>query len=131
VIITTREQRRQLARDNLKMPTHMIVMPPEQWQPQNTDPKRRQVWRSRDFLAQAFQEHAAIRVSVNRTSVDPIKQRWDENISWDDLMAIKNQIGYGERWAYECFPPDMKVVNVAAMRHLWIPDAAPMFGWNR
>lgn len=35
------------------------------------------------------------------------------------------------RWAVECYPPQRYVQNVANMRHLWILDNEPRFGWKQ
>lgn len=55
--------------------------------------------------------------------------RWADGISWDDLQRVKYEIGRGDQWAVEMFPPDDEVTNVANMRHLWI-IATPSFGWR-
>jgi len=68
------------------------------------------------------------RISINRTEITN-DGGWKDGISWEELMRIKSEIGYGEMWAVECFPPDSAVVNVANIRHLWIVPA-PSFGWN-
>lgn len=130
MITATRAEIRQLERENLKRPLYMARLSPSEY-PAMSPPSLLEAWRSRDFLAQVFRDPHGVRVSINRTMLDRNTGRWDENISWDELMLVKRQIGFGDRWAYEVFPPDKKVVNVANMRHLWIPDAEPSFGWNR
>lgn len=93
------------------------------------DPLR--VWMSVDFLAALYMEGRDVyRLSVNRTGQGP-DGRWLDGITWDDLMRVKSECGFGDRWAVECFPPDGQVVNVANIRHLWLLDGPPTFGWTR
>ena len=79
-IHATREQRRQLARDNLKWPATLVEVPRSQW-PRPDGPQLR-VLRSRDFLVQEFSEEGAalVRLSINITSMDGA--RWKDGISW-------------------------------------------------
>lgn len=114
---------------NAQYPEHMQQVPPSAL-PDGTPTSMISVWRSRYFVAQVHREPNAIRISVNRTEYDTEKQSWKESISWDELMAIKQQIGYGNQWAYECFPAEVDTVNVSNMRHLFIPDERPAFGWT-
>lgn len=128
----TREQRRQLDRDNARQPVVMTRVPESTW-PVNVamSPGRPQeVWRSRYFLAQVFKTRDGLRITISRTSVNTSTGRWQDEISWDELMSVKREIGRGSRWAYECYPADANVINVANMRHLWVPDTPPSFGWR-
>ena len=128
----SREQARQLERGNMKRPEYMVRLSASEIPAScAADSSRIEVWRSRYFLAQVFKEPNGWRISINRTTIDRRTGRWHDDITWDELMLIKRQIAYGDRWAYEVYPPDKKVVNVANMRHLWIPDSEPEFGWNR
>jgi len=51
--------------------------------------------------------------------------------SWDELMQIKRQCGYGDACACELLPPDKDIVNVANMRHIFIMDTPPQFLWKK
>lgn len=128
-ITTSREQRRQLARENAKQPVVLQEVPREQW-PQPNAPQLR-VWRSRDFLVQEFaaQAPAVVRLSVCRTTV--AGDRWQDGITWDELQRLKRECGYGDRDAIEIFPPDRDVVDVAAMRHLWVMAEPVACAWRR
>lgn len=129
----TREQRRQLARDNAKMPTTLQCVPRDQWPAQFADqpdaPK--EVWRSRDFLVQVFAASgsAAWRLSINRTQI--IGDRWTEGISWDELQRLKGECGFSNFDAVEVFPRAADVVNVANMRHLWVLHEPLPFAWRK
>lgn len=129
IFTTTREQRRQLARENAKQPEHLRNVPREQW-PNPNAPQRR-VLRSRDFLVQEFDAEAPafVRLSVNRTSVSG--ERWRDEISWDDLQRLKRECGYGDRDAIEVYPVDTDVVNVANMRHLWVMAEPVACAWRK
>jgi len=130
-LITTREQRRQLARDNAKQPAVLMQVPRNEW----PDPNSRQiaVWRSRDFLVQLFEDaqhegSGPKRLSVNRTHM--AGDRWADGITWDELQRVKREVGMGHLWAVEVYPPDHEVVNVANVRHLWLVPA-PAFAWRK
>lgn len=129
-LITTREQRRQLARDNAKQPAVLMQVPRNEW----PDPDSRQlaVWRSRDFLVQIFndkhEDGTTLRLSINRTTM--AGDRWADGITWDELQRVKREVGLGLMWAVEIYPPDHEVVNVANVRHLWLVPA-PAFAWRK
>lgn len=131
MITTTRQQRKALEHANAQWPVEGRDIPREQW-PADGANKRMRVMRSRDFLVQAFQEpDQIVRLSINRTTLDVKTGRWDEAISWDELQAIKDNMGYGAWWGVEVFPAETDVVNVANMRHLWLSEQAPSFAWRR
>lgn len=127
--VVTREMRRQLERDNAKLPAMLIEFPcqPESGQ---IDPKRFKVMRSRYFLVQFFQEEEGlVRLSINRTTHNG--ERWDEGITWEELQQLKREAGYGDCDAMEIYPRDVDVVNVANMRHLWVRTAGFIsFAWR-
>jgi len=90
------------------------------------------VWRSRDFLVQEYAEAepVLVRLSVLRTTLDPKLGRWVDGITWDELQAIKSEIGYGSHDALELYPADQDVVNVANLRHLWVMRELATFAWR-
>lgn len=127
--MTTRIQRRLLAKENNKQPVALTEIPRTQWSSINPDERRIEVWRSRDYLVQVFDEGGGmLRVSVNRTHAAP-GGRWDDGITWDELQQIKREIGRGDSYAVEVYPRDRDVVNVANMRHLWILPKPLAIGW--
>lgn len=130
-IVTNRQQRRQLERDNRVLPVYLREIARDGWPESAANSDLRRVWRSRYFLVQEFvaPSPAIVRLSVNRTTL--AGERWAENITWDELQAIKNEIGYFAHAAVEVYPPVQDVVNVANMRHLWILSDVPPFAWKR
>lgn len=101
--------------------------------PANAETRRSRLlraWRNRDFLVQLYKDGSFERLSISRASVDPTTGRWRDGITWDELMACKHAVGYGDRWAVEAYPPDDEVVNVAAIRHLFVLDDAPLWAWR-
>ena len=88
------------------------------------------VWLSRGFLVQLYYDRRTShrRLTVSRTEYD--EAGWLDEITWDQLQSLKEQAGFGFAWAAEVYPPDDQVVNVAAMRHLWILSEAPAFAWT-
>lgn len=130
MIYTSREQRRQLARDNAKLPTELRQVARHDWP--NPNSEQLQVWRSRDYLVQVFAASgpAIYRLSINRTTLGQ-DGRWLDGITWDTVQRIKREIGHGHTWAVEIFPADAELVNVANVRHLWLLSQAPEFAWRR
>ena len=129
----TRRQVRQLRRDNSIWPPRLEAIPADKWPKHIPHAKPRvNVFRSREFLVQVFDEgHDTLRLSVNRTDWDFTLGRWREDISWDDLQRLKEEAGYGGRWAVEIFPAADEVVNEANMRHIWLLKGAPTFAWRK
>jgi hypothetical protein len=127
MINATREQRRQLSRDNAKLPETLQPVSAEDFPKVNSGLFA--VWRSRSFLVQAFAEkNGVIRLSVNRSKLGT-DGRWLENITWEELQTLKRQAGYGDYYAIEVYPIDKDVVNVANMRHLWVLPSPLDIGW--
>ncbi len=101
----------------------------------NTPPGLFKAYQSKRFFVQVAldRQSACIRITVNKVkNVGTEKYpMWEQGISWDDLQAIKNAIGYSHYWCVECYPPREETVNVANMRHLWVLDYIPEFGWKQ
>ena len=131
-IVTTREQRRELKRQNAKMPRELRLVPRKEWPLEHQRGPLSRVWRSRDFLVQEYAEMAPVlvRLSVLRTTLDPKAGRWVDGITWDELQAIKAECGYDQHDALEMYPPDSDVVNVANLRHLWVMRELQTFAWR-
>lgn len=129
----TSAQLRQLRKDNAAWPDQLVAVPRELWPvaPFIEKAERAAVLRSRKFLVQLFRDGGALRMSVNRTEWDERRGSWREDITWDDLQRLKAGAGFADRWMVEMFPPEAAVVNVANMRHLWLLEGDPAFGWNR
>lgn len=123
----TRQQRRLLEKANTKQPACLVRIPRAEW------PSERagliEVWRSRHFLVQVLTEAAGLeRLSICRTSHNGAS--WNDSITWDELMQCKRECGRGDRDALEVYPADRDIVNVANMRHLWLPAEPVAFAWR-
>jgi len=131
-IVTTRAQRRELERQNAKMPRELRLVPREEWPLEHQRSPILRVWRSREFLVQEYAEASPVlvRLSVLRTTLDPKVGRWVVGITWDELQSIKAECGYGQHDALELYPPDSDVVNVANLRHLWVMRELQTFAWR-
>lgn len=124
----TCNQRRALDKANAALPTHLVRIQPEVWP--TWPPRMIEVWRSRHFLVQVFSEAGNVqRLTICRTSHNG--DSWDELITWDELMQCKRQCGRGDRDALEVYPADKDIVNVANMRHLWLPAEPVVFAWRK
>lgn len=122
-----RTERRLAAKENAKAPAILTRVPEVEWPPAPMN--LQEVWRSRDFLAQLFEENGLERISVCR--VQRRQGQWLENITWEELMQVKREIGRGDRDAVEVYPADADIVNVANMRHLWLMPEPLTFAWRK
>lgn len=121
--------RKKMEQNNQKRPPFLTLMPEDQWPP-NQPPNIKEVWLSRYFLVQVFQENNdIIRLSVSRTMIG-LDGHWEQNLSWDELMEVKRQVGHGNTYGVEVYPPEKDIVNVANMRHLWLLPVA-VCGWRK
>lgn len=127
-----RALRRAFQAEQAKQPARLTFVPPDEWPAAvlNHPRKPLEMWRSRTFLAQIFREPSGhLRVTVNRCELAD-QGAWRADITWDELQKIKRDIGLGDHWAVEVYPPDAEIVNVGNMRHLWLLRDEPSFGWK-
>jgi hypothetical protein len=134
----TSAQLREMKRQNMLFPAHLVAIPREQWPDMREAPgggtgsNVLACYRSRAFLLVVWLEpNGATRLSVNRTEWDERHGRFRDDISWDDLQRLKAEAGFADFCAVEVFPPDAHVVNVANMRHLFVLTTPPRFMWKR
>lgn len=128
-----RQRRRKINRDMKKNWSNRLQQIPKKDWPDQNAPTRTSVWRSNKYLVQQFhEENNIIRLSICRAELNSDGE-WEDGLSWDELQAIKYQIGYGEFTAVEVYPSQDNIVNVANFRHLWILplDHELPFGWKR
>jgi len=118
-----------LRTENKKWGDNLQSVPREKWPEPIPGRPLINVYRSNRYLVQEYTEPGGTRLSICRTALLPTGD-WDDGLTWDELMEIKRQAGYPHRWAYECYPPESQIVNIANMRHLFIPDDIPDFGWH-
>lgn len=77
-------------------------------------------FRNNKFLVQVYKPSSGLtRLTVCRTELNE-HGGWKDNISWDELNWIKNELGYEREDAVEIYPKEQDIVNVANMRHLWV-----------
>ncbi len=128
--MSTRHVRQLMKKENARRPMGLVPIPKSKWPEDRFDTRRIGVWRSREFLVQAFDEgEGVIRLSVNRTTLLP-DGNWADGISWDDLQRLKGEAGFGDAFAVEIYPENCNVVNVSNMRHLWILLERLPFAWS-
>lgn len=124
----SRNQRRALEKTNGTFPAHLVRIHPDEWPAH--PPRMAEVWRSRHFLVQVFAEAGDVqRLTICRTSHNGAS--WNDLITWDELMQCKRQCGRGDRDALEVYHADKDIVNVANMRHLWLPAEPVAFAWRK
>lgn len=120
-----------------RRPEKLTEIPRSRW-PRHylTDPQApTKAYESREFLAQLYdagsrEGRTTMRLSVCRVTLKD-DGRWEENLSWDELMRVKRECGFGDLYAVEIYPQDDQIVNVANMRHLWLLATPLTIGWFR
>lgn len=123
--------KRAFAIEQAKQPRALMPVPRDLWPVSLSGGSQEpiEVWRSCHFLVVIYFERGKhLRMSVNRCQLKA-SGGWADEITWDKLQEIKREIGRGEQWAVECFPADIDLVNVANIRHLWLLDEPPEYGW--
>jgi hypothetical protein len=129
-------------------PPSLIPMSPEELRDGIRRARLRQppvrAWRSSTVIAMEFHDsipytgplldvppQVFVRLSIQRNAAHLDPGRIPEPFTWEELMAAKRQIGYGDRWAVEVFPPEEHVVEKAYMRHLFLVDYDRIpFAWT-
>lgn len=115
-----------------RLPDALTLIPRDEYPPMLTPPIK--AWRSRKFIVQLYEEGTPdypklMRLTVNRTKAKA-DGRWRDELTWDELQTIKREVGFGNWYAVEVYPPDRSIVNVANLRHLWMLPAPLGIGWN-
>lgn len=130
-------QTRKLA---MKRPQNLTPVPAERWPPMRlklVGVAMLAVWESKDYLVQTYtsptlqiggERFEVFRITVHRVTLDKTG-RFDADISWEELQAIKAAVGLGDAYALEIYPCEIDLVNVANMRHLWVLDRPLPLGW--
>lgn len=120
--------RREIQKDVRKRPVKLTEMDISAVDHDGPAPER--CWVSRKFLVSMYVEESCLRMTVCRTEIDNTGN-WVDKITWDELEAIKEEIGYGDMWGLEIYPPLDEVVNVANMRHVFLFPDKPDFAWAK
>jgi hypothetical protein len=139
-----RHARRAAAVQSVKLahgrPDNLTAVPAERWPPQRTatpGTDRLGVFESKQYLVQVFSEpnvsvgsetFELFRITVCRVVLNK-NGRFQDDIAWSELQAIKNEIGFGNHYAVEIYPRGVDLVDVANMRHLWVIDRPLPIGW--
>lgn len=124
-------KRKFLREENKKFTEVFVQIPKSDWPPlAKSTCEMIAAFRNRHFLVQVFADGPYHRLSINRNELDKDGD-WKDGISWDELFAIKNAIGYAGFDAVEIHPRIVDVVNVANMRHLWVLPEPLTFGWRK
>lgn len=120
--------RRNLQKRVRQYPSRLVKVPESEWPVTTSSLVPDETWLSREFLVQVFRTEP-VRLSMSRTELAP-DGSWRDGITWDEIQRIKRDVGFGDGWAVEVYPPDEHLVNVANFRHIWIVPA-PEFAWRK
>lgn len=120
-------------RKTLDLPERLTLIPPEEM-PIIPGAKKQPfaAYKSRRYLVQVYDEEKPQYPVLKRLSVCRVKLTaggWEDGLTWDELQAIKSEIGYGHWYGIEIYPPDDRVINVANFRHIWISPHSFGVGW--
>ncbi len=124
--------------ESMAYPVALKLIPEKDWPPLTKKAQKiftskiSEVWRNRKFMVLVYPEKDGIeRLTCFRTLMKDDGSRFVDGITWDELQALKNECGRGDRWAMEIYPAEAKIVNVSNMRHLWVlPEGkTPEMGW--
>ncbi len=131
---TTKISRRAFAIEQAKQPDKLTQIPKDRWprpDAENTNVAIPiEVWRSKRFLVVLYIEpDDHTRMTINYAALGKAGG-WQDGITWEEIQQAKRDIGRGEQWAVEVFPADSQLVNVANMRHIWLLDNPPEYGWR-
>ena len=129
-LLRQKDRQRYLREENAKYGPTMQLVPIDVAPagPRTSVPVK--AWRSRRFLAVLWQEFSGfLRLSVNRTMAD-MNGDWIDGITWDELQQVKSECGLGEMWGVEAYPPALRVVYDANMRHLFLFEEKPEWAWG-
>lgn len=110
------------------MKNKYLKIPKSQWKDKSESMK--DVYISEDYLIQVHLDYGKFTRILVCSVWYQIKNGvpiYKDKIPWDDLMDIKNCIGFKDNWFVECYPPVSEVVNVANFRHLFLLDSPPEF----
>lgn len=112
------EMRQKIRSANLNYGTQLTLLPTA-----NGEPK---TWRSKGFLVQEFPTgQGCVRLEICVSAIDE-HGRWKTVSSVEDMQRIKRECGYGDRYGYEAYPPDV-LSNWPTIRTLFISPAEMQF----
>lgn len=83
----------------------------------------RKAWFSEDFIAGLFGDEGAVRLSVSRNRTEAEQIAFP--MSWEELMQVKHDCGFGDIDAVEVYPRDEDVFNTGNVRHLFLVEELP------
>lgn len=120
-----------------KKPKTLTEIPRTEWMAESlampTELQPSKVWLSRKYMVQAYPFEHPDYGNMTRLSIHSVKRNhkgWRDGLTWDELQAIKTEVGYGDTYAIEVYPRQRHLVNVANIRHLWLfHDHHPLVGW--
>jgi hypothetical protein len=127
------ERRRQQAEQHKHantLPLTLTPIPENEFPAGGVNPAK--AWISRHYLVQLWIEDNPVYPGLMRLAVIRSRLtggRWADGITWDELQLIKREVGFGDWYAIEIYPPDARVVNVSNMRHLWLLKKPLAIGW--
>ena len=76
-------------------------------------------WHSPEFVASLFKQGEVWRLSIARADYS------DVPLSWEELMKVKRDCGFGDYDALEVYPRDADIFNTGNVRHLYLTGTVP------
>lgn len=135
-----REEYRRWRKLAAHRPKRLTPIPEHRRPPVFADEVRLEAWESQAYLAQWYAEQPfngipTTRLSICRYPVVKIGQweggfLWEDVFGWEELMAIKAELGFADVYALEVYPPAGDTVCIANSRHLWMFASPLPIGWS-
>jgi hypothetical protein len=104
----------------------------EDWRELRPNPSRLKMFASKHFMVHVMAvSDGIVRLAVSRNCFNEKGDDYAENITWDELLEIKRQVGMADKYAIEIYPPEQDIVNLSNHRHLWVLDKPLDIGWKK
>lgn len=130
--MTLKEARRWMQADARRFGAEFVELPLEGTR---RPPGLLRALRNRLFMVQEYnpephqQDAVLVRLSIHYAVLND-SGGWLDGITWDQLQAIKNAVGYAGHDALEVFPRADKLVCVANIRHLFVMREPVPWAWG-
>jgi hypothetical protein len=83
------------------------------------------------FAAPPFNGIECTRLAISRYPLSDGGFLWEDHpFSWEELMRIKTELGFGGVYGVEVYPSIADTVNASNHRHLWLFAQPLSIGWS-
>lgn len=97
---------------------------------ENMPPNVVSIWRSSKHIVTLHQHDHCQVLEIRRTVLTDDFEFEADPMTWNELMQVKSEIGLGDAWCVECYPPEKHSLQKMRSRCLWLMGDDPDFGWR-